>query len=355
MRRAVIATPAFGGADGVSEVARQYAAVLARRMPVEVWSLAEPALPDGVAAPARFRGAGGSRVRLGGFALRPGGAPGECLVLAMHVHLLPITLPMAWRGARVVAVLHGIEAWTPLRRRERAALARAWRLLAVSRFTLRRFLEANPALVSPAGEVCYSAAPAGAPAGGALPEGVAAPYALIVGRMVSAERYKGHDVLLDIWPRVLAASPAARLIVAGDGDDRARLETRARREGLSGRVVFTGAVSPGVLAALYRDATTFVMPSANEGFGLVFLEAMRAGVPCVAAPGAAEEIIDRGQNGIIADPGDPDGLAAAIAGLFTDHDLRSRLGRAARACVEERFTPGHLDGRLSQLLDLPPC
>ena len=67
--------------------------------------------------------------------------------------------------------------------------------------------------------------------------------ALIVGRMASEERYKGHDVLLDLWPRVLARVPGALLTIAGDGDDRGRLERRAHDEGLAPHIRFTGRVT----------------------------------------------------------------------------------------------------------------
>ena len=95
-------------------------------------------------------------------------------------------------------------------------------------------------------------------------------------------------------PPLLAARPGARLVVAGDGDDRPRLEARAAALGLGGAVLFTGFVSEATLAELYRRAAVFVMPSLGEGFGLVYLEAMRAGKPCVAARGsAAEEVVER--------------------------------------------------------------
>ena len=129
--------------------------------------------------------------------------------------------------------------------------------------------------------------------------------ALIVARMSAAERYKGHDALLDLWPGVLARRPDARLVVAGDGDDRPRLESRARSLGLSHAVSFAGRVSDARLNELYDECRFLVMPSRDEGFGLVFLEAMRAGKPCIGARGAAEEIIEHNVTGLIVDPGNP--------------------------------------------------
>src|SRR5262249_54088385 len=157
--------------------------------------------------------------------------------------------------------------------------------------TARRFRAANPDLADRPIEICQLAVRERDPAPVSFEPAVpcAGPFALIVGRMMAEERYKGHDLLIDIWPSVVAAVPGAGLVVVGDGDDRARLHARAAS--LGDRVSFTGHVSDGALARLYRDCAFFVMPSRDEGFGLVFLEAMQAGKACIGAMGAAAEVI----------------------------------------------------------------
>src|SRR6185295_20338115 len=94
-------------------------------------------------------------------------------------------------------------------------------------------------------------------------------------------------------------------------------------------ITFLGRVDAPTLATLYRDATLFVMPSTDEGFGLVYLEAMRAATPCIAARGAAEEIITDGRDGVIVDAGDRDALVAALVQLFSDPQARARMAAAA--------------------------
>ena len=75
------------------------------------------------------------------------------------------------------------------------------------------------------------------------------------------------------------------------------------------------------------------MPSTNEGFGLAYLEAMRAGKACIALHGAADEFLDDGVAGVLVDGGDTDGLVDAVVRLFSDPDLRARMGAAAGITV----------------------
>jgi phosphatidylinositol alpha-1,6-mannosyltransferase len=331
---------------------RQWVAALdadaaARGGHVEVWSLADAVRPAGLPANATFRTAAGSRWRFAAMALDAGRVDASTLVAVMHVHLLPALLPLMWRGARVVGVMLGIEVWKRLPLLQRIALRRCWKTAAISAHTVDRFLRENPALATLAVSILHPRVP---PAIRPEDRVTAGPFALIVGRMSSAERYKGHDVLIDVWPRVLGEVPDATLIVAGGGDDLDRLKARVQTAGLAGRVIFTGAVSGDRLAALYRDAAFFVMPSAGEGFGIVYLEAMRASTPCIAGRGAAAEIMTDGVDGVIVDPADGDDIAAAVVRLFVDTELRRRLGEAAARRVATHFSPERFAARLSDFL-----
>jgi phosphatidylinositol alpha-1,6-mannosyltransferase len=340
----------MGGADGISEMTRQWVRVLESRVgrdidSLEVWSLADAERPAAAAPTTGFRTAHGSRLRFASFALHAAASPAsDTVVVVMHLQLLPVALPLVWRGARLVTVLMGIEAWVPLGPLERRALQRAWKVAAISTHTATRFRTANPALADLPIDVCRPSAP---PLPSAAPETITGPYALIVGRMNSRERYKGHDTLIDVWPTVRRSVPDARLIIAGDGDDADRLRAEA---GVG--VEFVGRVDDRRLAALYRDAAFFVMPSTDEGFGLVYLEAMRASTPCIAARGAAEEIITDGRDGVIVDASDRDSLVAAMVRLFVDPDTRARMATAAVQRVESEFGQAALDRRVRSVLEL---
>jgi len=350
VRRVIVLTPMMGGADGVSEMTRQWVRVLESRVgrdvgTLEVWSLDDTERPAGTAAATVFHTARGGRIRFASLAVRDGLAPAtDTLVVVMHLHLLPVALPLIWRGAQLLPILMGIEAWTALRPLERAALGRAWKVVAISTHTAVRFRAANPSFAAMPVAVCRPGTP---PATEPAAERFAGPYALIVGRMSARERYKGHDMLIDAWPLVREAVPAARLVVAGDGDDAPRLRAKAG-EGID----FAGRVDEPRLAALYRDATLFVMPSTDEGFGLVYLEAMRAATPCIAARGAAEEIITDGRDGVIVDAGDRDALVAALVQLFSDPQARARMAAAAVQRVSGEFGEAALDARVRCALEL---
>jgi phosphatidylinositol alpha-1,6-mannosyltransferase len=361
MTRILVLTPQVSGDDGVSAVGRQVVAALAAQSldrvgSLEVWSLHDETAPPCVAAAGvRFRPASGNRLTFASFAMRHGDVDAETLVLVLHAHLLPVTLPLIRRGARVVSLLLGIEAWTPMTRLQRAALRRAWRVAAISRHTIDRFRAANRPLADLPIEVCYPGLPIASSTGELTVENAPrAPFALIVGRMSSDERYKGHDELLEAWATVTASVPGALLVVAGSGDDEHRLRAKAAALGLDGAVRFEGRVSAMRLAMLYREAACFVMPSRHEGFGLVFLEAMQAGTPCIAAHGAAEEIVEDGVSGLIVDPGVPGALASAVIRLLSDQALRDELGQAARRRAVERFGNAQFAERLLNLLGHAP-
>ncbi|MFI5177514.1 MAG: glycosyltransferase family 4 protein [Vicinamibacterales bacterium] len=300
----------------------------------------EPGRP-GLASRARFG------ARLGALELsRP-----DSWIFFSHLSLARAQALVPAALCRPYAVfLHGIEAWRPLSDAERGILRRASLRVANSQYTANRVALANPGI----GEIATCPL---ALAPDELPERVPPPAAdqptvLLVGRMAAGERYKGHDALLDAWPRIAAAVPAARLVFAGDGDDRARLREKAAALGLGDRVAFPGFVSPDGLADLYSRAAIFAMPSRGEGFGLVYLEAMAYGLPCVGSiHDAAREVIEDEVTGCLVDQADIAVIADRIIHLLTDQAARARMGAAGRRRVEARFTYARFSHRLVDLIN----
>ena len=345
---------------GVQRVGREVidALTAAAAPPLAVWSLRDAAIPAGYTVPdgAALRCAAGSSLRLGSWAIARAATPcADTQILLMHVHLAPIVVPMLARGARVAAFMYGVEVWRPLTAVERFVLNRAARLIAISEYTARRFRDANPWFhgtidVCPLGVPVEIGSP-GAPAESRRGDGDRANVALIVSRISSEDRYKGHEPLMRAWAGVRRRIPDATLVIVGDGDDRPRLEALAASLGLDGAVRFVGHVSDRELASWYARCSVFVMPSPDEGFGLVFLEAMRAGKPCVGAAGAAAEVILDGVTGTILTSTEEPALVDAIVELFRDPARRERLGRNGRARFADAFTSAHFADRVRRLLN----
>ncbi len=249
--------------------------------------------------------------------------------------------------------LYGIEVWRPLDWDRRRALARATARFAISAHTLEHARPFCPDLGGTA--VVPLALEERQPAGeadAALLDRLGRGFLLLAGRMASGERYKGHDQLLEALPGLLAAHPGARLVIAGDGDDRARLEAKAAALGLGDAAAFTGFVSEATLAELYRRCAAFVMPSRGEGFGLVYLEAMRAARPVLAARGsAAEEIVREGETGLLVDPDDRSELTDALSLLLSDSERARCMGEAGHARWRAEFGIERFRERLEPLLE----
>jgi len=347
----LVLTPGIRGGDGVSLLSRQIALALDRvgsSEGVDIWSLNDGDDVRPLAAGRiSVRAAGGAKTRYSSWAVRR--AWGGCTdvdVLVTHAHLAPLSLPLGVRGARVFQWLHGIEVWKPLSYLQSRAFERAESLICGSAHAARWFVDANPGLPEPI--VCHPGLPdiGLRPGDETRDEG----FALTVGRMATDERYKGHDMLLELWADVLHAFPAAKLVVVGDGDDRPRLEAKARNLALGDAVRFAGRISDEELDGLYRRCSFFVMASRNEGFGLVFLEAMRASKACIGGAGAASEIIDDGATGFVVDPGERRDVVESMRQLFRGRELRTRMGERGRDRFRSHFTAERFRHRLHSVL-----
>ncbi|MCK7625321.1 glycosyltransferase family 4 protein [Streptomyces sp. RS10V-4] len=182
----------------------------------------------------------------------------------------------------------------------------------------------------------------------AVPSG--APLVVCVARLCPR---KGQPVLLRAWPEVAAAVPGARLVLVGDGPDRAALH-RAAPQG----VLFAGAADSAV--PWYRAADLVVLPSLREGMALVPLEAMACGRPVVLGDvgGARESLPADAADDCLVPPGDPAALARAVTALLADAERRTALGRRLREHVavahDVQRTAGAVLNVYRELLAVPP-
>jgi glycosyltransferase involved in cell wall biosynthesis len=157
---------------------------------------------------------------------------------------------------------------------------------------------------------------------------------LYVGSLVSR---KGLSYVLDALTQV---GNQAHLHVVGGGPCEDALRSQAEASDLAGRVHFWGARHPEELPLYYALADLFVFPSLYDVWGLVLNEAMACGLPVVASPlaGATRDLVEEGTNGFVVDPRDVPALAAALARLIADAQLRARMGAAGAATVQGKAT-----------------
>jgi glycogen synthase len=162
------------------------------------------------------------------------------------------------------------------------------------------------------------------------------PRLLCLGR---ADPCKGWDVALEAFVAVHRRHPTARLVVAGDGAARNELEALACGLGIEESVDFLGWVHPDNVPGLINSCTMVVMPSRQEAFGLVALQAAQMGRPIVASrAGGIPEVVADGQTGILVEVDDRGALAGAIESLL-DHPHRARcMGESARRRAEGEFS-----------------
>jgi glycosyltransferase involved in cell wall biosynthesis len=158
------------------------------------------------------------------------------------------------------------------------------------------------------------------------------PTVLSVARMYPRKRLED---LLQATAQLSARIPDIRVRIVGDGPESVRLRSLATRLGLTAVVTFLGEVTRSQLAVEYVSADCFCLPTVQEGFGLVFAEAMAAGLPIVACRAAAvPEIVDDGHTGLLVSPRAPEELATAMESVLTNATLGAALGAAGRRRVE---------------------
>lgn len=169
---------------------------------------------------------------------------------------------------------------------------------------------------------------------GAVPRDSAVARILSVSRLY---RRKNLPALVAAAARLRAKGHRVEVRIVGDGPDRRRVERAVCRQGLGDTVSLLGHVAEQQLLQEYRAADVFCLPSLQEGFGMVFLEAMAASLPVVACrAGATPEVVPDGVAGLLVPPAnDGEALAGALSRVLDDATERGRLGAAGRERVSE--------------------
>ena len=267
-------------------------------------------------------------------------------VMFWHLGLLKLLPFLRISNPKLVLFLHGIECWKRQDAFTRHLLRRVDLFLSNTSHTWETFVHANPEFRNAVHRTVHLGT--GRPFNATTPPPPCAPTALMIGRMSRSEGYKGHAEVIRTWPAVLAHIPAARLWIAGSGDLAGELEQLASALGISRAVTFFGAVSEETKDQLLRSASCLALPSRGEGFGLVYLEAMRLGRPClVSNMDAGREVVQPPQAGLAVDPGNGSELCSALIRLLTPGTEWDHWSRQARDRFEANFTAASFQSRLA--------
>lgn len=261
-------------------------------------------------------------------------------------------LSVAWAAKkrnpllRYYLIAHGIEVWRPFTLTERLALRGAEKIICVSDYTRRQLLRYCPL---PSGKVVV--VPNGLDAsfriGPGLSHNEQNPVILVVTRLSATERYKGVDTLIAAMAQIVRAKPHAVLRIIGRGDDLPRLQQLAARHGVQDSVEFCGYVDDTRLGNELRACSLFALPSSEEGFGLVYVEAMAAGRPCLGARAGGVPDVITPETGILIEAGNVDDIArGCLAALARKWDEEIILNRA------RHFSYPAFKDRLSAVLAL---
>ena len=260
-------------------------------------------------------------------------------------------LPVAWMASRIrpnlryFLVAHGIEVWRQFNFAETIALRGAEKIFCVSDYTRGELLKNCPLPADRAVVLHNALAPSFTIRPG-TPLAECPPNIVTISRLTYDDRYKGVQHLIEAMPAIRATIPDARLRIIGRGDDLPRLQAFANKLGLMTAVDFLGYVNDRQLTAELSSCRLFSLPSKKEGFGLVFLEAMAQGRPCLgASAGGIPEVINPA-SGVLVDYGDVAGIAVkSVAALQRDWDGSAILARA------EEFSYSPFKVSLTRLLN----
>ena len=280
-------------------------------------------------------------------------------IFSAHVNFSPlITRAGRLTGAKTILNVYGLEIWSDLSEARKSHMRCVDHVVSDCHFTARYVTDA--ALHAKPPTVVWDPVDLDRFSPGSIDPAIAAKYGLpdpadhlivmSLGRLAIAAAHKGFDRLIPIVAEIMPACPRLRLVIAGRGDDRPRLEGLCANHGISDNVVFTGSVDEADLPALYRCAHVFSLVSdrghsRGEGIPLTPLEAMACGVPIIVGnEDGSQEAVQNGRNGFVVSPRHPAEHRDALLSLLDDPALRRKMQHYARAVAVEHFSfPSFVD------------
>ena len=276
-------------------------------------------------------------------------ARSPAVILFWHIGLLKLLPFLPTRKAKIVLFVHGIDAWKQPSLPFKMLFRKVDVVLSNTMHTWERFVDCVPDAAHKRHHVIWLGLEETHPS---PVESPAIPPSIVsVGRMDAAEDYKGHRELIVSWPLVLAQRPDAQLWLVGDGTGRSAMAKLVTTLDLSSHIRFFGEVSEEKKNALIIESMGLAMPSRAEGFGLVYLEAMRHGRPCLVSDmDAGREVVNPPEAGLSTTVKDGPAMANALIRLLTPGPEWNQWSARAKTRYETHFTAAHFQRRLLQTL-----
>jgi phosphatidylinositol alpha-1,6-mannosyltransferase len=270
-----------------------------------------------------------------------------------HVSLSPLAmLPKLFHPqVKTGVVAYGNEVWQPLPRIQRSALRHADIVLTISDHTKSELIQHSyiptekikilPCTLDPhwrldASNTNFESTP---------------PLILTVARMIKKETQKGIDSVIKSLPAVMHKIGPIEYRIVGEGDDVPRLQALATELGIAKHVLFMGGLPDAELREHYRRCSVFVLPSGQEGFGIVFLEAMAHAKPVIGgAHGGTPFVVKHRETGWLVNWSNVGEIAEAIMMFLGDEGLREKFGHAGYQRLKREFTFKKFTDNLNRIL-----
>ncbi|MBI2996188.1 MAG: glycosyltransferase family 4 protein [Candidatus Melainabacteria bacterium] len=285
------------------------------------------------------------------------------IIVVGHISFLPLiaVLKIFSLRIKIFLIIYGVEATKKLSFLYKSSIGCLNKILYISSYTLNKMISVNnlksklckidqnifPCTLDP---VFYSKLVLKNRQELNLPEGK---IILTVSRLDSNNHYKNIDLLIESMSEVLKIISNVFCIIVGDGSDRERLEQLTKNKNLQDKVLFTGEVTNKLLPSYFNECNLFVLPSTEEGFGIVFLEAMYFSKLVIGArAGAVPEVIDDGITGLLVEPNNTSDLTKCIIKALSDKSLQDKIGTSGKKKLENIYSFETYKQRLRKILCL---
>ncbi len=323
--------PGNGGIARVSRLMAKVAESMAHNYSLEasLLSYSDIRRPEGINLP--FKSAQKSKTR---FILEIRKKSKECgWIFYDSVHMAKAHIIIGKKYANFLVWMHGIEVWEQSRLINSVTFNQADIILCNSEYTLKKAYKYNPSLRERDIKVCWLGTESSVNTLASLE----APNVLTVGRLLKDSK-KGHYEMLRVWPQIVKKVPGAKWIIIGKGNGLNAFRQKVQNAGLADSVDICGYVVEKQMHKFWENAGLFSLPSRVEGFGIVYAEAMRHGLPVIASKyDAGSEINIDNVTGFNVDPSDGHEIASKIVALLSDRQLAKQMGRNGRKIWEEKL------------------